>query len=201
MCRLYKFFGPHVGVLWGRAELLAELRAYQVRPAPLQPPYKFETGTLNQEGLAGVTAAINYLAMVGREYGQAFVAELTQYEGRRKELKQAMKAIAAYERSLFTYLLAGLQTIPGITIYGITNPEEFKDRCPTVAFTRAGFTPQEMAIYLGEQGIFVWDGNYYALSVTQRLGLEETGGMVRVGLAHYNTPAEVDRLLVALREM
>jgi cysteine desulfurase family protein (TIGR01976 family) len=201
VCSAYKFFGPHVGVLWGRLDLLERLRAYQVRPASSEAPYKFEIGTLNQEGLAGTAAAIAYLARLGRDYGAQFAEQLSRYAGRRKELKQAMRAIAAYERSLFTYLLAELALIPGITIYGITDPEAFEERCPTVAFTRAGFTPAQIAQYLGERNIFVWDGNYYALSVTERLGLEESGGMVRVGLAHYNTKEEVDRLLTALREM
>jgi cysteine desulfurase family protein (TIGR01976 family) len=201
VCSAYKFFGPHVGVLWGKFDLLEQLHAYQVRPANPNVPYKFETGTLNQEGLAGVTGAINYLAALGHEYGSHFVDELPNYEGRRKELKQAMKTITAYEQSLFTYMLAELEAIPGVTIYGITNPEEFDERSPTVAFTREGFTPAQISAYLGEQGIFVWNGNYYALNVTERLGVEESGGMVRVGLVHYNIKEEVDRLLMALREM
>lgn len=201
VCSAYKFFGPHLGVLWARLDLLEELPAYKVRPADPNPPHKFETGTLNHEGLAGLTAAINYLAALGREYGPQFAAELDHYQGRRKELKQAMKTIVAYERPLFAYLMAQVQEIPGITIYGITNPDEFAERCPTLAFTGAGFTPRQIAAYLGDRGIFVWDGNYYALSVTERLNVENSGGMVRAGLVHYNTRAEVDRLLVALREM
>jgi selenocysteine lyase/cysteine desulfurase len=190
-----------VGVLWGRLDLLESLPAYKVRPANPNPPYKFETGTLNHEGIAGITATINYLAALGQEYGAQFAGELDRYEGRRQALKQAMKSIVAYERSLFAYLLAEVQKIPGITVYGITDPAQLEGRCPTLAFTIEGFTPQEVAAYLGTQSIFVWDGNYYALSVTERLGLEETGGMVRVGLAHYNTREEIDRLIIALRAM
>jgi len=201
VCSPYKFFGPHAGVLWGRLELLEELPAYKVRPADPNPPDKFETGTQNHEGINGITAAVNYLAALGNEYGTQFADGLSRYEGRRKALKQAMHAISVYERSLFTYLLDEIQQIPGITIYGITNPDEFNERCPTLAFTRKGFTPQEIASYLGGQGIFVWDGNYYALSVTERLGNEESGGMVRVGLAHYNTREEIDRLIAALKTM
>jgi cysteine desulfurase family protein (TIGR01976 family) len=200
-CSAYKFFGPHVGVLWGRFDLLDKLPAYKVRPANPRPPYKFETGTLNHEGITGVTAAVNYLADLGETYGASFAAELSQYAGRRKALKQAMKTIAAYERDLFAYMLTEVQQIPGITLYGLTDPAQLEQRCPTLAFTKAGFTPQQIAAYLGEQGIFVWDGNYYALSVTERLGVEETGGMVRVGLAHYNTRAEVDRFIAALRQL
>jgi cysteine desulfurase family protein (TIGR01976 family) len=201
LCSAYKFFGPHIGVLWGRHHWLDMLPAYQVRPVEPLPPYKFELGTLNHEGIAGTLAAIEYLAGVGRAYGAAFAPQLTPYTGPRLELKQAMTAIAAYERPLVTYLLAELQTIPGLTIYGITNPEHSDQRCPTVAFRMAGRTPQQVAAYLGQRGIFVWDGNYLALSVTERLGVEESGGMVRVGLVHYNTLAEVDRLLTTLREM
>ncbi len=205
VCSAYKFFGPHVGVLWGRLELLEHLSAYKVRPADSNPPGKFETGTLNHEGIAGVTACINYLAGVGRDYGNELdlkaYGSSEIYEGRRKELKMAMNAIGAYERPLFTYMLEEVQKTPGISIYGITNPEEFAERCPTLAFTRKGFTPQAIAAYLGNHGIFVWDGNYYAVSVTERLGLEGSGGMVRVGLAHYNTRDEIDRMLGLLREM
>ncbi|MBI1878625.1 MAG: cysteine desulfurase-like protein, partial [Chloroflexi bacterium] len=178
VCSAYKFFGPHLGVLWGRLELLERLRPYQVRPANPNPPYTFE-----------------------REFGGAFTAETSGYTGRRQHLKQAMQAIIAYERPLLAYLLTELQTIPGLTIYGITNPEHLSERCPTVAFTMAGFTPRQIAAYLDERGIFVWDVNYLALSVTERLGVEGSGGMVRVGLVHYNTRAEIERLLTALREL
>jgi cysteine desulfurase family protein (TIGR01976 family) len=201
VCSAYKFFGPHQGVLWGRLELLDALRPYQVRPASPHPPYKFETGTGNHEGIAGTLAAVNYLAGLGREYGQTFAAETAAYSGRRQELKQAMRAIMAYDRPLLAYLLNELRTFPGIKIYGITRPEHFTERCPTVAFTKVGCTPRQIAAHLGEHGIFAWHGNYLALSVTDRLGVEESGGMVRVGLAHYNTKTEIDRLLAALREL
>ena len=199
VCSAYKFFGPHVGVLWGRYELLDKLAAYKVRPANPNPPYKFETGTLNHEGIAGVLAAVNYLDSVGQEYGAPFAADLDSYSGRCKTLKQALKCIATYERSMFAAMLAEVQQIPGLKVYGLTDPTYLTDRCPTLAFTLAGFTPQQVARYLDQQGIFVWDGNYYAQAVTERLGLEKSGGMVRVGLVHYNTREEVDRLIAALR--
>ena len=205
VCSAYKFFGPHVGVLWGRLDLLEQLAAYKVRPSKSTPPHKFETGTLNHEGLAGISAAIDYLAEVGRNYGNPLnsVADDSRnhYTERRRELKLAMDAIMAYERPLFADLLTGIQKISGIRIYGITDPMEFDERCPTLAFTREGFTPSQIAEHLGNQGIFVWDGNYYALAVTQRLGVEDSGGMVRVGLAHYNTREEIDRLIAALKNM
>ena len=201
VCSVYKFFGPHVAALWGKKELLDTLNPYQVAPASKETPNKFETGMPNFEGLAGTTAAINYLAEIGRDYGSAFADELTGFEGRRKELKQAMKAISAYELDLGTYLMAQLETIPELTIYGITEPDEFGDRCPTISFTHSNCSTPKLAQYLGDQNIFVWDGNYYAQGVTERLGLEETGGMIRIGLIHYNVKEDVDRLIAALREL
>jgi cysteine desulfurase family protein (TIGR01976 family) len=197
-CSVYKFFGPHVGVLWGRYELLDRLPAYKVRPADPRPPDKFESGTKNHEGLAGTVAAVDYLAGLGRAHGAAFADAAAGFTGRRRDLKLALAAIRAYERPLFERLMAGLQAIPGLTIYGITVPRDFDRRVPTVAFRLAGHSPQAIAQHLGDAGIFVWDGNYYALSVTERLGVEDSGGMVRVGIAHYNTADEVERFLGVL---
>jgi selenocysteine lyase/cysteine desulfurase len=197
----YKFFGPHQGVLYGRYELLDRLRAYKVRPADDVPPHKFETGTKNHEGLAGTAAAINYLADLGAEFGGPFEEDFPGFTGRRLHLKTAMAAIRAYERPLAERLIKGLMDIPGVTLYGITDPARFDQRAPTVAFTLEGTTPRQVAERLGQEGIFVWDGNYYALAVTERLGVEESGGMVRVGIAHYNTAAEVDRLLAVVNDL
>jgi cysteine desulfurase family protein (TIGR01976 family) len=203
VCSAYKFFGPHVGVLYGKHALLNELEAYRVRPADPDPPHKFETGTLNHEGLAGVTAAVDYLADIGKQYGQAPGAKEPPgtYSGRRKLLKQAMQVIADYEARLFAYMLNEAQKIPGLSIYGITDPAALAKRCPTLAFTQTGVSPQAIAAQLGDHGIFVWDGNYYAISVTETLGLEESGGMVRAGLVHYNTREEVDRFISALKSL
>ena len=200
-CSAYKFFGPHVGVLYGRYALLEQLPAYKVRPAGDQPPDKFETGTKNHEGLAGTLAAINYLAELGARYGAGFAGQFSGLGGRRLQLKTAMTAIRAYERPLTERLLTGLQATSGITIYGITDVNRFDERVPTISFRMQGLTPAQVAERLGEAGIFVWDGNYYALAVTQRLGVEESGGMVRVGIVHYNTAEEVDRLLAELATM
>jgi selenocysteine lyase/cysteine desulfurase len=197
----YKFFAPHLGVLYGRYELLDRLQAYKVRPAEDHPPDKFETGTKNHEGMAGTTAAINYLADLGSEFGAPFAEQYPEFEGRRLHLKTAMAAIRAYERPLVERLISGLMAISGITIYGITDPACFEQRAPTVAFTLEGYTPRQVAERLGQAGIFVWDGNYYALAVTERLGVEESGGMVRVGIAHYNTMGEVDRLLAVVNDL
>jgi cysteine desulfurase family protein (TIGR01976 family) len=201
VCSVYKFFGPHVGVLWGRYELLDRLKAYKVRPAGDRPPDKFETGTKNHEGIAGATAAVNYLAEIGTRYGTNFATQYPHLRGRRRDLKAALCAIRAYERPLFERLIRGLQSISKVTIYGITEVQRFDQRVPTVAFRMEGYTPQEIAQRLGDEGIFVWDGNYYAISVTERLGVEQSGGMVRVGIVHYNTAEEIDRFLAVLESL
>jgi len=201
VCSTYKFFGPHLGVLYGRYELLEALPAYKVRPAGDRPPGKFETGTANFEALAGATAAVDYLASVGHRFGGEFAEQFPGFEGRRRNLKAGLAAICAYERELCQRLVAGLQKIPGLRIYGITDPARFDQRVPTLSFTLQGLTPNEVARRLDAANIFVWDGNFYALAVTERLGLEDHGGLVRVGLAHYSTADEVDALLGLLADM
>jgi cysteine desulfurase family protein (TIGR01976 family) len=189
-CSAYKFFGPHAGILYGKYHWLDTLRAYKVRPAGNQPPDKWETGTQNHEGLAGTLGAVEYFEWLGgRQPGEA----------RRPALQRALQLLVDYERELGAYLIEGLQTINGLKIWGITDPAHFARRVPTVSFTLAGWPPRQVAERLAAEGIYVWDGNYYALAVMERLGLEGAGGMVRVGLAHYNTRAEVDRLLQVLR--
>jgi cysteine desulfurase family protein (TIGR01976 family) len=196
----YKFFGPHVGVLYGRFDLLHSLPAYRVRPAPAQPPGKFETGTGNFEGIAGLLGALDYLAWVGETFGAEHAERYrSEFTGRRLLLKQAMSAIRAHEVEMGKALLDELQSVPGLRIYGLTDPRRLDQRVPTFSFTLAGHEPRAVAEALGRRGIYTWDGNYYALAVTERLGLEATGGMVRVGLAHYNTQEEIERLGNALR--
>ena len=198
----YKFFGPHVGVLYGRYDLLAGLPAYRVRPAPAQPPGKFETGTGNFEGLAGVLGALDYLAWVGETFGGEHAERYRSvFNGRRLLLKQAMSAIRAHEVEMGAALLAELHALPALTIHGLTDPRRLDQRAPTVSFTLAGMEPRAVAEALGREGIYVWDGNYYAPAVTERLGLEGSGGMVRVGLAHYNTRQEIERFGSALRRI
>jgi selenocysteine lyase/cysteine desulfurase len=147
----YKFFGPHQGVLYGRYDLLDQLRAYKVRPAEDYPPDKFETGTKNHEGLAGTTAAINYLADLGSEFGAPFAEQFPGFEGRRLHLKTAMTAIRAYERPLAERLISGLMAIPAVTVYGITDSVRLDRRVPTVAFTLEGYTPHQVAERLGQE--------------------------------------------------
>jgi cysteine desulfurase family protein (TIGR01976 family) len=197
-CSAYKFFGPHLGILWGRRELLERMRPAKVRPASDDVPDRYETGTANHEGLAGLTAAVDYLAEVGRRYGGPFLPQYPGFEGRRLALKAGLAAIQQYECGLCWQLIDGLQEVPGLRIYGITDPARAGERAPTVSFTLEKHPAPEISRYLGDAGIFTWAGNFYALAVTERLGLEDQGGLLRVGLVHYNTAEEVGRLLEAL---
>jgi cysteine desulfurase family protein (TIGR01976 family) len=194
-CSPYKFFAPHAGTLYGKREHMNRLKPYKVRPASDHAPDRWETGTKNHEGLAGVTAAVEYLAELGNK-----VAEVPP-SSRRTALLAAMRAIQAYERGLAERMIGGLLAIPGLTFYGITDPARFDRRTPTVAVRIAGHTPRQLAEGLGQRGIFTWDGNYYALNLSERLGVEQDGGMLRIGLVHYNTIEEVNRLLAALNEI
>lgn len=201
VCSIYKFFGPHIGALYGRYELLDALPAYKVRPADDAPPDKFETGTPSFEAQAGATAAVDYLASVGQRFGGEFAGEFPGFTGRRQTLKAGMAAIRAYESGLCERLITGLQEIRGLRICGITDPARLDQRVPTVSFTMEGLRPKEIARRLDEANIFAWNGNFYALAVTERLGLEDSGGLLRIGLAHYNTAEEVDTLLGVLADM
>jgi cysteine desulfurase family protein (TIGR01976 family) len=192
-CSAYKFFGPHAGVLYGKYELLDSLRAYKVRPAEDRPPGKFETGTQNHEGQAGTLGAIEYF-----EWLAQMVRKEAAGGDRRSTLTAAMTALADYERGLCAQLISGLQTIPGLKIWGITDLARLAQRVPTVSFTLAGWHPRRLAERLAAENIYVWDGNYYALAVMERLGLEGQGGALRVGLAHYNTSEEIRRLIDVL---
>jgi len=194
----YKFFGTHSGILYGKHDLLEKLFAYKVRPATNKLPGKFETGTQNHEGIAGVLGAIEYFEWVGKEFGKEHAEGLGDYQGRRLELKKGMAAIHAYELDLGRALLSALGSIPGLRIYGLTDENRMSDRVATFSFRLKDMHPRSVAEKLAQDGIYVWDGNYYALNVSERLGVEEQGGMVRVGAAHYNTLDEVARLKDAL---
>jgi cysteine desulfurase family protein (TIGR01976 family) len=202
-CSAYKFFGPHLGVVWGKAEHLARLKPHKVRPARDVAPYRWETGTQNHEGIAGAGAAVAYLGGVGNLYGEPYRAEYEAlgYEGRRLQLKTAMRAIKEYEQSLAARLLDGLESISDLTIYGLRDRARLAERVPTVAFTWPRATPRATAEYLGRHGICCWSGNYYALRLMERLGLEAEGGAVRIGLTHLDTFEEIDRLIELLRNV
>jgi cysteine desulfurase family protein (TIGR01976 family) len=183
-CSVYKFFGPHVGAVYGRRAILDELPAYKVRPAS----HKFETGTGNFEGYAGSAAAVEYLADVGRSYGAA-----SADAKRRAAVLAGMDAIRAYELDLYRHLAARIAAIDGIQIVGLTADADMERRTPTAAIRLAGIPPRAAAEQLGRRGIAVWDGDFYATGLMERLGLAPDG-VVRIGLTHYNTRAEVDRL-------
>ncbi len=193
-CSPYKFFGPHQGVMYGKREHLQRLRPYKVRPAADTLPDRWETGTQVHEALAGVTAAVEYIADLGRQVNPGAST-------RREALLAAYGAIQHHERALAGKMIAGLLRIPGLRFYGISDPARLAERVPTVAVRIAGKSPLALATALGERGIFTWDGNYFALNLTERLGVEKDGGFLRIGCVHYNTPEEVDRLLATLQEI
>jgi cysteine desulfurase family protein (TIGR01976 family) len=195
-CSPYKFFGPHMGCVYGKREHLLRFRPYKVRPATDALPDRWETGTQTHECIAGVAAAIDYLADLGRHAGPA-----RESQSRRELLLEGYRAIRRQEMGLAARLIKGLLEIPGLRFFGISDPERFACRVPTVAIRLAKRTPLEIATFLGERGIFTWDGNYYALNLTERLGVEKDGGLLRIGVVHYNSQDEVDRLLACLREL
>jgi len=191
-----------MGVLYGRYDLLDSLAAYKVRPAPQDPPGKFETGTGNFEGVCGVLGALEYIEWVGKSFGgQHSERYAADYSGRRLNFKLGMSAIRSYEFELSQALLDILAETPGVTVYGIKDTRRLEERVPTAAFTLMGKSPRRVAEQLDEANIYVWDGNYYALEVTTRLGLEGSGGMVRVGPVHYNTLEEIQRFGEALANL
>lgn len=194
VCSSYKFFGPHMGVLYGKREHLKGLRPYKVRANTNESPNRWEWGTLNHEGIAGITACVDYIADLGRRLKPSV-------QSRRAAILAAYDEIVKYERVLCERLLLGLRTMPGVKVYGISDPRRFTERCPTIALRTQGCTPLELATKLGERGFFTWDGNYYALNLTEQLDVEKDGGFLRIGLFHYNTVEEVDGLLAALREI
>ena len=191
VCSAYKWFGPHLGALYGKAAILDALPAFKVRPAH----DRFETGTAAFESIAGTLAATEYLRDVGRRFGSAGSTD------RRSELVAGMEAIVDYERALVTRLIDGLGSVPGVTIHGITDDTRFADRVPTVAISIDGVHPRDAAVELGRRGIYVWDGDFYATGLIERLGKAATGGVLRLGLVHYNTATEVDRALEAVESI
>jgi cysteine desulfurase family protein (TIGR01976 family) len=192
-CSAYKFFGPHVGILWGRPELMRAISPYKVRPAADTLPDRWMTGTQNHEGIAGVLAAIDYLSALGEKCQPSS-------NSRRIRLTAAFDAIGRYERHLCGQLIAGLSELPGVQVWGITDPARFGERVPTLSITHARHTPIEIVDHLAQRGIYAWHGNFYALQFSESLGLEPEG-LVRLGLLHYNTAGEIERLLSALAEL
>jgi cysteine desulfurase family protein (TIGR01976 family) len=227
VCSTYKFFGPHMGVLFGKREHLKRFRPYKVRPLTEAIPLRWEWGTLNHECIAGIAACVEYIADLGRGLPNGTMDGTTKMRvphpsrfsqggndaagtsglnanektERRAAIESAYAAIHEHERVLLDRIMTGLKKIPGAKIYGITDPARFEQRCATIAVRIENHTPAELATKLGDRGFFTWDGNYYALNLTEHLDVEKSGGFLRIGLVHYNTLDEVDRLLAALREI
>lgn len=202
VCSAYKVFGPHIGILWGRREILERLEPYKVRPAPDAIPGAFETGTLSHEAMAGAAAAVDYLAWIGETMGEHHVERNARFApGRARLVHAAMDCLFDYEATLTRRLVDGLTALPGVKVQGITAPEALGRRVPTVSFTARTLTSEAIARSLAEQGIFVWSGHNYAVEAARVLGIYESGGAVRVGPVHYNSVDEIDRLLDALESL
>jgi len=192
-CSTYKFFGPHMGILYGKREHLLRLKPYKVRPAADTLPDRWETGTLNHECIAGITACVEYLADIG-------LKTVKYPESRRDAIAAAYAWMKEHEHELARQLIGELLEIPGLTFYGIRDLNRLDERTPTVSIRMEKHSPAELSKKLGDLGIYTWDGNFYAINVTEQLGTEQSGGILRIGLAHYATREEVERLLKALRE-
>jgi cysteine desulfurase family protein (TIGR01976 family) len=196
VCSPYKFFGPHLGMLAVRRRLLETWEPYKLRAAPDSAPDRWETGTQNHEGLAGLIAAVDYIAEVGRMQGGA-----TAETGRRGAISAGYQAFADHEATLALRFLEGLGSVDGARLYGVGDPSRLDERTPTFAIRVGNQHPLETAEELGRRGIFVWDGHYYAITLMERLGLLDSGGAVRIGFCHYHTVEEVDRVLEALVDL
>lgn len=198
----YKYFGPHLGILYGRFDLLEKLTAYKVRPAHDEPPNKFETGTANFEGIAALLGALEYLEWIGKTFGDEQTEKFQgDYSGRKLIFKQAMNAIRAYEFEISRAFVEILSGIPDLNLFGVADVFRLEERVPTFSFTLKGWSPKEIAQSLSQAGIFVWDGNFYALEVTKALNLEDKGGLLRAGAVHYNTVEEIHRFGKVISEL
>jgi len=194
VCSAYKFFGPHQGILWGRRVILERLEPYKVRPAPETLPWCFETGTQSHEGMAGTAAAVDYFAWVGET--MAGVSG-----NRREQLEAGLELLFDYEKQLADRLIAGLKSIPGVRVLGISDPNASDRRVPTVSFMHERHAPSEIASALAERNIFAWSGHNYALELAKVLNIHDSGGAVRIGAVHYNTPDEIDAVIAALQDI
>jgi len=194
VCSAYKFFGPHQGILWGRRDVLEKLAPYKVRPAPAELPWCFETGTQSHEGMAGTAAAVDYFAWVGEAMAGAT-------GNRREQLKAGLELLFDYEKQLADRLIAGLKSIPGVRVLGISDPIASDRRVPTVSFVHEQHAPSDIASALAERNVFAWSGHNYALELAKALNINDSGGAVRIGAVHYNTPDEIDAVVTALQEI
>ncbi len=199
LCSAYKFFGPHIGVMYAKKEVLSKLTPLNLRTEQQAPPFMFETGTLHQEGIAGASAAVEFIADIGLKFGNDFDGQTGDLkDSRRNQILAGLRAFEKYEMTLTGYLIETItSSVPKATIYG---PVEGHPRTSTVSFTYEGYTADQVAKYLGNRGLFVWGGHFYAIRLVERLGLLDRGGLVRIGIAPYNTGTELDRLIEALKE-
>ncbi|BCX05708.1 MAG: cysteine desulfurase-like protein [Candidatus Roseilinea sp.] len=197
-CSTYKFWGPHQGILYGKYDLLDRLPAYKVHPAGARPPHKFETGTQSHENQAGLLGVIEYLEWLATQADVAPQSDTSLRSPRAVAIHRAMRAVQMYEAELIGDLIERVTAIPGVRFFGIRERARMNQRVPTIAIRYKDEHPRATAERLAQHGICVWDGNYYAINLTERLGVEASGGMVRIGLTHYNTREEVNRLLDVL---
>lgn len=202
-CSAYKFFGPHLGFIWGKMENLEKINPHRPWPEHDDIPSKFVLGTPNMEGLAGAIATVDYIASIGKQFGGKFAEDYRDLSGRRLELKKGMASISEYEKSLSIKLNAGLKKIKGLKIYGITDESMFDMRCPTFSFTLEGLTPGEICKKMNDNGIFVWNGEdgFGALELVKYFDLVKIGGLLRVSIEHYNTELEIEKFLEVLNKI
>jgi cysteine desulfurase family protein (TIGR01976 family) len=198
LCSAYKFFGPHIGVLYAKKDVLSGLRPFNLRTQQQYPPFMMETGTLHHEGIAGAASAVEFIADIGERFGDESAGQAGEWKaGRRDRIVAGLKVFERYEQVLTSHLIEVVRNeVPKATLYG---PPEGHPRTSTVSFTLDGYTAEQVAGYLGSRGLFVWDGHFYAIRLVERLGLLDRGGLVRIGIAPYNTREELDRLVTALR--
>ncbi|RXF01135.1 cysteine desulfurase-like protein [Pseudoalteromonas sp. PS5] len=191
-CSAYKFFGPHVGIVYGKREHLEGFTPYKVEPVKDIIPYRWETGTQSFEGIAGVVAAIDYIASL---------SEMSADTPRRDKLVEAFARIKAHETQLSQHFLTRLAEFKQIKLFGIASLDRLAERTPTFALTFDGIAPREVSEFLGAKHMCVWDGHFYAQGLCEQLGVMDKGGVVRIGCMHYNTIAELDRLFDAFSEL
>lgn len=193
ICSAYKFFGPHMGILWGRLDVIDALKPYKCRCSSNALPERFELGTPQIELMAGLSAAVDYFAELGAAAGA---------QGpRRLKIAKAFEVSIAYENPLAQQLIDGLSDIAGLTIHGITDPKRINERVPTVSFTVDGIVPETIVRQMNAENIFLWSGHNYAWEIVHQLGIPAEQGVVRIGIAHYNTSAEIDETLESVHRV